>query len=227
MPQLLSRPAAGLLALLLVLLGPATTPAAAQPATETQPGVEEVQPVEKSETVGWLELMGPLREGPIREAWVTEDEAGPSLRTVLDQIKHVQDNEHYLGLVVYLDMPELTATQTDAIYKALRALRDSGKPVVTFAQAYSTSDYLLASAGNVIALQHKGMVELSGMHIEEMYLAGLMKKLGIQPNFIQVGKYKGASEQMMREGPSESWSKNMDALLDGMYATMEFLKIII
>ena len=179
-----------------------------------------VTPEEPGETVGWLVLQGGLREGPIREAWVTEDEVGPSLRAVIKQIETVKNGEHYLGLVVYLDMPYLTATQTDAIYKALLELRESGKTVVTFAQAYSTADYVLASAGDVIALQNKGMVELSGMHIEEMYMAGLMEKIGVQPNFIQVGKYKGAAEQMTRKGPSEAWSENIDGLLDGMYDTL-------
>ena len=197
----------------------------AQPDTVAEPELEieeidEVQPEELGETVGWLVLRGALREGPVREAWLTEDEAGPSLRTVLDQIRTVAEGEHYLGLVVYLDMPALTSTQVDAIYHELRKLRDTGKTVITFAQAYSTAEYTLASAGDIIALQHKGMVELSGMHMEEMYLAGLLEKLGVQPNFIQVGQFKGASEQMMRKGPSAAWSKNMDGLLDGMYATL-------
>ncbi|MEO0477470.1 MAG: S49 family peptidase, partial [Planctomycetota bacterium] len=179
-----------------------------------------VEPEKPGETVGWLVLQGALREGPIREAWLTEDEIGPSLRSVIKQIETVKNGEHYLGLVVYLDMPFLTATQTDALYHAIKDLRDSGKTVITFAQAYSTADYVLASAGDIIALQNKGMVELSGMHMEEMYMMGLMEKIGIQPNFIQVGKYKGAAESMTRKGPSKEWSENMDGLLDGMYDTM-------
>ena len=203
----------------------AAHPASAQPdikVLEAPPAEEivEAQPEELGETVGWLVLEGALREGPVREAWVDEAEVGPSLREVLNQIDTVKKGEHYIGLVVYLDTPELTSTQTDAIYKALRELRDANKTVVTFAQAYSTQDYVLASAGNIIALQRKGVVELSGMHLEEMYLAGLMEKLGVEPNFIQIGKYKGASEQMMRKGPSKAWSTNMDGLLDGMYGTL-------
>lgn len=209
-----------LLFALLSLAWPIQTAFAQADAVAGQDDVQEVQPEKLGETVGWLVLDGPLREGPIREAWVDQQDAGPSLRQVLSQIKAVQDGEHYLGLVVYLDMPALTATQTDAIYKAILDLRESGKTVVTFAQAYSTRDYVLACAGNIIALQHKGTIELTGMHVEEMYLAGLMEKLGIEPNFIQVGQYKGASEQMMRKGPSEAWSKNMDGLLDGMYSAM-------
>jgi protease-4 len=211
-----------LLALSLLLAVPATRAqddaAPEAPAPVATPQV--VEPEELGETVGWLVLQGSLREGPIREAWITEDEAQPSVRTVINQINTVKDGDHYLGLVVYLDMPYLTATQTDAIYLALKELRDAGKTVITFAQAYSTADYVLASASDVIALQNKGMVELSGMHMEEMYLMGLMEKVGIQPNFIQVGKYKGASEPMTRKGPSEAYSKNIDGLLDGMYSTM-------
>ena len=50
-----------------------------------------------------------------------------------------------------------------------------------------------------------------------MYLAGLLEKIGAKADFVQIGKYKGASEAMMRTGPSEAWSQNFDALLDDLY----------
>lgn len=180
----------------------------------------EVEPEALPEAVGWIELSGTLREGPVREAWLSEAEAELSLQTVLDQLATVRDGDHYLGVVVYLDQPDLTATQADAIYHAMRDVRDAKKTVVTFSQAYTTREYVLASAGDLIVLQQKGEVSLEGLHIEEMYLRGLLDKLGIQPQMIQVGQYKGASEQMTRTGPSEAWSKNMDGLLDDMYAVL-------
>ena len=181
---------------------------------------EVVEPEPLPEAVGWIDLSGPLREGPVREGWLSEAEADLSLQTVLDQLATVRDGEHYLGVVVYLDQPELTSTQVDAIYHAMREVRDAKKTVITFSQAYTTREYLLASAGDLIVLQHKGEVALEGLHVEEMYLRGLLDKLGVQPQMIQIGQYKGASEQMMRTGPSEAWSKNMDGLLDDMYAVM-------
>jgi len=181
---------------------------------------EVVEPEPLAETVGWIELNGPLREGPVREAWLSEAEADLSLQTVLDQLATVRDGEHYLGVVIYLDQPELTSTQVDALYHAMREVRDAEKTVITFSQAYTTREYVLASAGDLIVLQHKGEVGLEGLHIEEMYLRGLLDKLGVQPQMIQVGQYKGASEQMMRTGPSDAWSKNIDGLLDDMYAVL-------
>ncbi|MEM1355385.1 MAG: signal peptide peptidase SppA [Planctomycetota bacterium] len=172
------------------------------------------------DTVGWIELRGPLRDGPIRQAWLSEDEVEIALQTILDQLAAVRDGDQYLGVVLYLDQPSMTATQVDAIYHAMREVRDAQKTVVTFSQAYTTREYVLASAGDLIVLQHKGEVALEGLHIEEMYLRGLLDKLGVQPQMIQVGRYKGASEQMTRTGPSDSWSKNMDGLLDDMYAVL-------
>jgi len=206
-----------LTALALVICCLPLAQASAQLAIPKKPGAPAVV---EEDAVGWLVLQGTLREGPLRQAWLSEQDAEPSLRGVLEQINTIKEDDHYLGLVVYLDMPALTSTQIDAIYDALLELRESGKTVVTFAQAYSTPEYVLASAGNIIALQRSGSVELTGMHIEEMYMAGLLEMLGIQPNFIQIGQYKGASEQMMRQGPSDAWSENMDGLLDGMYQAM-------
>ena len=98
MPTRLFRPACLLILSAIALFLPVAT--RAQPDIAEQPNVEEAKPVTLDDTVGWLVLDGPLREGPVREAWISEDEAAPSLRTVLDQINYVAEHEHYLGLVV-------------------------------------------------------------------------------------------------------------------------------
>ena len=65
-----------------------------------------------------------------------------------------------------------------------------------------------------------GAVSLPGLHMEEMYLADTLAWLGAKADFVQVGDYKGASEQMMRSAPSPQWDQNINALLDSMYANM-------
>lgn len=171
----------------------------------------------EADTVGWIELNGVLRESPVPFAWVAESDAGPSLPGVLDQIAKVRDGADYKGLVIFLDQPDLTLTQCTAIADALVELRATGKTVMTFAEVYNLRDYLIASAADMVLLQHKGSVELSGIAVEEMYLAGMLEKIGVKPDLMQVGKYKGADETMMRSEPSKAWDENFDALLDGLY----------
>lgn len=191
------------------------------PAVESEPAVDaqvESEPIE-SETayVGWIELNDVLRESPVPFAWVAEADGGASLGGVLDQIATVRDEADYRGLVIFLDQADLTLTQCTAIADAIREVRAAGKTVMTFAEVYDLRDYIIASAADMVLLQHKGVVELSGIAVEEMYLAGMLEKIGVKPDLLQVGKYKGADETMMRTGPSEAWDENFDALLDGLY----------
>jgi protease-4 len=60
-------------------------------------------------------------------------------------------------------------------------------------------------------------MELLGIDVEEMYLAGLLSKLHLKADFLQVGKYKGAEEPLTRTGPSPEWSQNIEALLSDIY----------
>ncbi len=182
----------------------------------------EVQDADLTQTqettyVGWIELGDVLREGPVPFAWVAEADAGPSLPGVLAQIAKVRDEPSYTGLVLFLDQPDLTLTQCTAIAEAIKQLRATGKTVMTFAEVYNLRDYIIASAADMVLLQRKGSVELSGIAVEEMYLAGMLEKIGVKPDLLQVGKYKGADETLMRAGPSAAWDENFDALLDGLY----------
>ena len=168
--------------------------------------------------VGWLTLDGPLRDGPVPFAWVGEAEAGPSLAGVIAQIDRVTKDPTYPGLVVSLDQPELSLSQMSALGAAMKRCRDAGKHVMAFAEAYDLNTYYLASFADSVLLQRKGGVWLTGMNVEEMYLNRMLGKIGVEPDFIQIGKYKGADEQFMRTEPSPAWDENFDHLLDGLYA---------
>lgn len=180
------------------------------------PADEEV--AMEANVVGWLELSESLREGPMPFAWVSREEVAPSLSDVLSQLETVAKGEQYLGLVIYLDRPELALSEVNAIMQGIQQIRKQGKRVLVFSDAYSMRDYMLASAADLILLQHKGQLGLHGISVEEMYVAGLLEKIGVQADFVQIGKYKGADEQLMRNGPSEAWNENMDGLLDNLYS---------
>lgn len=180
---------------------------------EAKPEVEE----KKVPQVGAIKLIGPLRETPTPFSWVPEADAGPSLRSIIGQLRFVAANDSHKGVVFFLDQPALTYSQIDELTAAIKETRKAGKKVLFFAEAYDLQGYLLATSGDQILLQQKGFLELTGMGIEEMYLAGLFEKIGIKADFVQTGKFKGADEQYTRKGPSKEWSENFDNLLDDMW----------
>ncbi len=190
-----------------------TAPASKSPVSATQPAEAEVS----TPRVGWIDLTGPIPDAPPGLAWVTEADANPSLRHLTRQIRRIADDKKYAGLVICLDGLELELSQIDELTEAISHVRHAGKKVVFFAEQYDLRSYLLACAGDRILLLPKGQIELAGLSMEEIYLTGLLEKLGVKADFIQVGKYKGAAEPLTRVGPSAEWSENIDRVLDDLY----------
>lgn len=187
------------------------------PPASAKPRLAATGPTGSGSTVGWLELSGKLRSGPAPYAWANGPDTPPSLEQVIEQLHHVATGDRYKGVVIYLDQPGFSRTQAMTIGRAMKKVRSAGKKVLVFAQAYDLRSYLLASYADLILLQHHGSVELAGMSMEQMYLAGLLKKIGVKADLLQIGKYKGAEEPFTRTGPSKAWSENLNHLLDGMY----------
>jgi len=185
-----------------------------------QDGEAEPVAVPTTQYVGWLPLSGPLRDAPPPFAWVQEGEAGASMRGVLQQLRHVAQSPDHLGVVLYLDQPMLSLSQIDELHEGVAEVRKANKKVVAFAESYTLQSYLIACSADRILLQRKGMVELTGLGIEEMYLAGLLDKIGVKADMMQVGDYKGAAEAITRTGPSKEWDENFDKLLDDMWQQM-------
>jgi protease-4 len=222
-------PAVGVVTLTVMLMGvalprawaqdagaPATAaPATSAPAASPADAAAEAQPQEA--LVGWLELSESLRDAPPPFAWVSEEEMGPTLSRVLRQLDTVAAGDRYAGVVLKLDRPDLSLSQVQEIAARIATVRAAGKKVIAFAEEYDLLTYLLACSADTIVLQRHGSVMLQGLGVEEMYLAGLLEKIGLKADFIQVGKFKGAEEPLTRTAPSPEWSQNMDALLDGLY----------
>jgi protease-4 len=176
--------------------------------------------VAKPRFVGWLELSGPLREGPPPVVIISADEAGPSLRSTVKRLHDLAQRDEYDGLVIYLAQPQLSLTQVGELGQAILVVRAAGKKVLAFAEAYDLPSYLLACYTDEILLQHHGELRIQGIRVEEIYLRGLFEKLGIKADMLQVGRFKGAADPLTRTGPSEAWSQNIDALLDDLYDQM-------
>ncbi|QDU71909.1 signal peptide peptidase SppA [Mucisphaera calidilacus] len=181
-------------------------------------GYAEPPAADSGRLVGWLEISGQLREGPVPFAWVSESEAGPSVEGVVAQLDFVAGSDDHAGLVVYLDSPALSLQQIERLGRAVDRVREAGKTVVAFSETYSTGGYLLATRADLIVMQKYGMMMLQGLMSEEIYLAGLLERIGVEADLLQLGRFKGAAESMTRREPTPFWDENIDGLLDDLYA---------
>jgi protease-4 len=170
--------------------------------------------------VGLIEIHGTPGEEPKPLAWLMGSDEHPTLRQIIDLFKDAQKDDELKAFVVRLRDAVLTRTQAEEIGQAMQRLRDSGKKVHLFAENYGPTELLLGTYADETIIQAGGGVSLPGMHMEEMFLADTMAWIGVTPQLVQVGDYKGANEQYMRSSPSPAWDQNINGLLDALYGNM-------
>ena len=195
-------------------VGTEVTEAANPPHTDRQPEME----IGDVPWVGWLELSGVLPDGPVPYAWMSGSQGMASLRGVVQSLEKVASDDRYLGVVIHLDEVNLGLAQINEISRSIKKVRAAGRKVLIFAQHYDLLSYTLACSADKILLQHKGLVELTGVNIEELYVVNLLEKIGLKADLLQIGQFKGAQEPFTRSGPSQAWNETMDGLLDDIYA---------
>ncbi len=104
------------------------------------------------------------------------------------------------------------------IRSLLHKIATSGKKkVVVYADAYDLSSFLLGTAAHRVILDPAGEWSVTGLAMESMFLKDLLASVGVRADFLQMGKYKGAAENLTRNSMSPALRESLDRLLDTMY----------
>lgn len=75
---------------------------------------------------------------------------------------------------------------------AVLRFRQSGKPVTAFLEYGSEREYYLATAADRIVLVPTSPLDLTGVASYEIFLRGLLDRVGAEPDFVSAGIYKTA-----------------------------------
>ena len=98
----------------------------------------------------------------------------------------------------------------DEVANAVRGVRDSGKPVLAYATAYTDSGYRLAANASEIWMNPMGGTLFMGPGGSQLYYKGLIDKLGVNAHIYRVGKYKSYVEPYTRtEASPEAKEENV------------------
>ncbi|MGC9260562.1 MAG: signal peptide peptidase SppA [Phycisphaerae bacterium] len=120
---------------------------------------------------------------------------------------------------VFLNMQSfhLSLTQAQELGGLISNLRAQGKKVAVFSPDFNTNTYLLASYANAAVMPRHGDLFLPGVAVQLMFFKGLLSKLDLQVNMIQIGKFKGAQEPLTRNSASPAFARQIHRLITGWY----------
>ena len=164
--------------------------------------VEEVSPIDPLNAL--LSSAVPTREYAVRDLVRAIDEAASDKR-----IKAIA-----LDLSTFLGGGQV---HMQDIGDALERFRQSKKPILAYAVAYSDDSLLLAAHADEIWVDPMGGTAITGPGGERLFYAGLLDRLGVKAHVFKVGTYKSAPEPYIASEMSPEARENYQQLYGALW----------
>jgi protease IV len=100
---------------------------------------------------------------------------------------------------------------------AIVDFRKSGKSVVAFLEYGGDREYYLASAADRVYLLPTSPLDLTGVASYEIFLRGTLDKIGAYPDYVHIGEYKTAVNQLTENGFTPAHREMTESLNRDMY----------
>lgn len=123
---------------------------------------------------------------------------------VLGVLEAARRDQRVRGVLIAFDQTGFGLAQAEEIRAAMLHLRKAGKRVIAHVAGAGNAVYLAASAADRLYLHPLSSLNTVGFASEVIYLRGLADKVGILPEFVAIGKYKSAAEQLTRKAGSKA-----------------------
>lgn len=166
-----------------------------------------------------------LRPGGDLQEVVPDDVVGQVFGRDVDTVRGFVDNLHkakrdsriktVLLMPSGLQLPYWAKVQE--LRDAVVDFRKSGKKVVAFLEYGGDREYYLASAADKVYLLPSSPLDLSGVASYEVFLRGAFDKAGAYPDFIHIGDYKSAANQLTEKGFTPAHREMTESLNRDMY----------
>ncbi|GAA2418745.1 S49 family peptidase [Actinomadura vinacea] len=142
------------------------------------------------------------------------------LRDVLDGLRRARGDARVRALLVKVS-GGVGLAMAQELREAVQGLREAGKLTVAWAETFGESGrgtvpYYLATAFERVYLQPSGDVGLTGVALEEPFLAGALEKAGVQPRFGKRHEYKTMANTFMEKTYTPEHEESSRRLVDSL-----------
>jgi protease-4 len=139
-----------------------------------------------------------------------------TLHSTLQRMKRAGDDKDIRAVLVLLGDGQIGLAEAQEIRDALAEV-GKHKKVYVYADGYDTTGYTLASGATDICMLGGGEIMIPGVGFSTMFYKGAFDKLGVEADYVQIGKYKGAKEPYTNSQPSEELKGELNRLADSLY----------
>jgi len=142
-------------------------------------------------------------------------------RALLDKLDELAGEEQLEGLVLRVGDLSVDMARAQELRAKLIAFKGEGaRKLHCHAEGLTNTSYYLLTACDELTLVPVGIVTVPGPAATPVHLKGMLDKLGVEPDFLHVGAFKGAAEPLTRDAPSAEMIATLEALVEHAYVTM-------
>lgn len=124
---------------------------------------------------------------------------------------------------IYLDagaLSQATPAMAEEIRLALADFKKSGKPIISYGNNYSQTNYYICSVADRMILNPSGQISWQGLVSEPIFYKELLNRVGVQMQVFRVGSYKSAVEPFTSTEMSAANREQIQSYLGSIWSNM-------
>lgn len=149
-----------------------------------------------------------------------QSEGEMTVGEVVSGLYRAAEDDRITGLVLDLLGVKTDWAKLEEIRGGLEAFRAAGKPVIAYTDGVQVGEYALAAMADRIVVSPEATVMILGVSAELNFLKDTLDKIGMEADFVHVGKYKSAPERMTRSEASDPNREMIDSIVDDRYTAL-------
>ncbi len=183
--------------------------------------ITDTEPVVYENSYLHIRLSGTLNEyippDPLEEFF---GEVPLDLKKVRDVLEKASVDDRIVGVILETGYLQCGFAKMKELTHLIRTFRQSGKKIYAYlgGDITMTRDYYVASACDSVFMPPQSNLVLPGVLSEITYYKNFFKKIGVQAEFIHIGKYKSAPDVYTRDRMRPAHREELSVLLDEIYA---------
>ena len=144
-------------------------------------------------------------------------EAAPTVRGVVEMIRKAKTDRRISSLVIKPAGAGALWGKVQEVRDAVADFRRSGKPAIAYLEFGGEQEFYLASACDKVFLMPTASLDLTGMASCELFLRGMLDKIGAYPDALHIGEYKTASNTLTEHTYTPAHREMAESLNTDLY----------
>jgi protease-4 len=131
--------------------------------------------------------LGEMEAGGVLGSFI---EGPPTVRSVVDMLRKAKSDRRITSLILKPSGAGALWGKVQEVRDAVTDFRRSGKPAIAYLEYGGEQEFYLATACDKVFLMPSATLDLTGMASYELFLRGMLDKIGAYPDALHIGEYK-------------------------------------